>query len=682
MINDSYEHTKNIVSDGSEVLREANMGEYYNSFSSVKPSRDYYFPDKSSVESVVVMEYVIGSDLENRVGSASSNIRQFADATKKGSNLTFVMEAGGSYRWFTNEIEDHSVGRYTIHDGKIEKVMEMDPYTCMSDPQQLADFIQWTKENYPADRYMLVMWDHGAGLSYGFGRDDLNNRKLEENLSRMIDVNEIVDVLKQCDMKFDLIGFDACLMQNIEIAYAFEPFADYFLASEESEPAGGWPYTSAFSMLASDPTVSTEDFARELIGSYNLYNSLTRGSGVDSTSTLSLVDLTYIEPAYQKVRELFEIQNEAILRNEDGYVDISLAANNSYTFGNNEQIDLVHYLKNLKNLDYDNTVITDQGADDVLTAVLSCIVARNWMSTEDVYGISLTFPYKMIISYEADWKQLKLLGMKEEETFYSNFFSIMAASSNAGQSDDIFFQIFGAPDYTNEKWYVKGFENYVTEPPLIDIPIKQNGDGYSLELSDKVWNIIVDAKQFFYVKTNKGLQFLGMDYTGKADENGHPMISTDGKWVTLGGQPIYYEPGNVRETEEGVIYTGISKAMLNGQTEIILHIEWNPVQENGEEHLKGNVVGYDKVSNEIAFAEKGMMEFKTGDTLDFLFDFYNEEGKLTETRTSGSRYRVIAPDKMNVSDESLGSCVLKHGILLTDAYQRKFQSELVETVID
>ena len=684
LLNDSYNSTKDIVSDHSEVLREENMGDLYSRFSSVTPSRDYYFPDKSNVQSVVVMEYLIGADLENRVGAASTNVKQFIDATKQGSGLTFVMEAGGSYRWFTDGIKDASVGRYVIRDGKLEQVLEEDPYTCMSEPEELADFIQWTKENYPADRYMLVFWDHGAGLSYGYGIDDLNKRKKDEgvNAAGAIDVSEIADVLKNSGMKFDLIGFDACLMQDIEIASALEPYADYFLASEETEPAGGWFYTSGFAMLAKDPAVPTEEFGKEVIGSYNLYNMAYKDGKEDTSSTLSLLDLTYVKPAYEKLSELFKKLNEVILAGEDGYIDISLAANNAYTFYNQEQIDLVHYLENLKAADYDNTVLTEEEIDEMIVYAKAPVAVRNRMAAEGVNGLAVTFPYKIMSSYTEDWDQFKALGMNDEEEFFSNFFSIMAASNNTGQDDSILFQIFGAPDYTVEPWYVKGFEDYVTEAPLIDIPIRPNGDGYSLELSDKIWKIIADEKQVFYEVTGDGLKYLGMDYAGKTDEDGHPMISTDGTWISIGGQPIFYEPGEIRETENGTIFTGISKAMLNGKTEIILQIEWSPVTKDSDTQPVGRVVGYREADNELGYMLKGLSQFETGETLDFLFDYYDEEGKLIETKTSGSTYRVIAPDDITVSDEPLGQCTLKHGIILTDVYQRVFQSEMVETVID
>ena len=122
--------------------------------------------------------------------------------------------------------------------------------------------------------------------------------------------------------------------------------------------------------------------------------------------------------------------------------------------------------------------------------------------------------------------------------------------------------------------------------------------------------------------------------------------------------------------------------MLNGKTEIILQIEWSPVTKDSDAQPVGRVVGYREADNELGYMLKGLNQFETGETLDFLFDYYDEEGKLIETKTSGSTYRVIAPDDITVSDEPLGQCTLKHGIILTDVYQRVFQSEMVETVID
>ncbi len=677
---DAYENTKDITSDGTEVPREENMQSNYAQFASITPSRAKFFPDHSGTESVVVMEYVIGSDLEYKIGAASTNLKQFADATKQGDGLKFVMECGGSYRWFTGGIDENSVGRYVMENGKLNKVMDIDSYTTMSSGSELLDFITWAKENYPADRYMLVLWDHGGGLSSGYGQDDLNRRK---DGPSTIMVDEIVSAIKDSGVKFDMIGFDACLMQDIEIAKLLEPYADYYLASEESEPAGGWFYTSAFGMLAKDPAVPTEAFARELIGTYDAYNKAMMDGKEDSTYTLSLVDLTYVNPAYEKLEELFKKQEEAILASESDYVDISLAANSSYTFMNDEQLDLVHYLQNLKQSDYNDTVMSDSELNELITYAQSCVVFRNRRSADGINGLAFTFPYRSLYSYEDCWKQFKNNSLSEEEKFYTDFFSIIAVSNKANQTEGGSFieELIGMMDYTQEEWYKPGFEDYVTTPPIIEIPIIQNGEGFSLELSDSVWAIISDERQFYYQESEDGLRYLGSDYAGMTDENGHLMITTDGTWISVDGHPVFYEPTGLRSDENGDIYTGYTKAILNGDTEVLLYIEWAPSDDDNAP-AEGYIIGYDEADNENAFMEKGHSELEAGETLDFLFDYYDEEGNSLGSKTAFRRYRISDPANVKVTDGPLGKCTLHHGVLLTDVYQRKFQSAMVVTEIE
>ena len=237
MMDDTIKQLKNVTDSEEIVDREDTLGTDYAAVIAQQRTRDYFFPDKSAAKKVVVMEYIIGSNLEDARGMASVNISQMKDATEKGDGVDFVMQAGGSERWFTSGIDDSSVGRYLIRGGKLETAEMLDGTTCMSEPEKLTDFIVWTKKNYPADRYMLVLWDHGGGFSNGYGVDDLNSRA---DMQRTMSASEILNAIKDANMKFDLIGFDACLMQNVEYANALEPYADYYLASEETEPGTGW----------------------------------------------------------------------------------------------------------------------------------------------------------------------------------------------------------------------------------------------------------------------------------------------------------------------------------------------------------------------------------------------------------------------------------------------------------
>ena len=229
--------TNEVTGTGTVVTREEAMGGAAATIPSLPTSREKFFPDHSSDQSVVVIEYVIGSNLEEAQGLASANIGQMIDATKRGSALIFVLEAGGSGRWFTDGIEDGTYGRYEVHDGKLTKAADLPADTCMSKPDELASFLAWAKEAYPADRYIFALWDHGGGFSSGYGMDAVNER---EGDLPTLSVSEICDAIDGSGITFDIIGFDACLMQDIEVAAALEPYADYLLASEEVEGGYGW----------------------------------------------------------------------------------------------------------------------------------------------------------------------------------------------------------------------------------------------------------------------------------------------------------------------------------------------------------------------------------------------------------------------------------------------------------
>jgi len=682
-LNDMKESAKNVKSDMSQVItREESMGDQYSSFASMKPTRDK-FNDSSDDKSAVVMVYLNGSDLEQRMGFASLNVEQMLEGSKNASGMKIVLEAGGSQRWFTNGIPDNSVGRYEISQGQLKSVLPMDTYTCMAEKDALKDFITWTKETYPADRYFLVLWDHGGSLGYGYGVDALNVRK--DTPANAMPVNEIVEAIQESGVKFDMVGFDACLMQDVEIAASLEPCADYYLGSEETEPGGGWFYTDAIRALNENPAIPTEEFAGHIVGSYDPYNTAMSEGKQSNTCTLSLLDLTYIKPAYEKLGSLFKTMKEAIPVSENNYADISLSAGQTYHFAMDEQLDLIHYLNNLKAADYDKSVIKDEDADELIRLLNGAIVMRNRSTADGINGIAFAFPYSVLDSYDDIYTQLKALKLSEQEDFYDDYFSIMAVSHAKeleSKPKEGLAALIPGKDYTQSEWYRKGFENYVTTVPMIQIPIVQNGDGYSVQLDDNIWKIISDSKQIVYQETEDGLKYLGMDASGRDDENGHPMITSDGTWIFVEGKPAFYEATGSYTDNEKVIFTGISKARLNDDRDIILYIEWDPVGQGDEAPAKGRIIGYDFADNEDAFMAKGHEQFNTGDSFEFVFDYYDEEGNVIDTRPSGGAIRIVNNDTINVRDEPLKNCTIRHGLILTDIYQRKFQTELVETTLN
>ena len=664
------------VTDSDEIVgRDVTLGADYEAVVEKQRTRDYFFPDHSGVKKIVVMEYVIGSDLEDDRGMASINIKQMKDATAKGEGVDFVMQAGGSGRWFTSGLEDATVGRYLISGGKMETAGMLDSTTCMSEPESLTDFIKWAKNNYPADRYMLVLWDHGGGFASGYGVDGLNDRAAEGE--KTMKASEIIDAIKNSGMKFDLIGFDACLMQDVEYANAFEPYADYYLASEETEPGTGWFYTAAFGKLAEDPTLSTEEFAKSLISSYDQAQRVSNSGEPDHSCTLSLVDLTLVKPVYKQLTDFYEKATEVIADKPSVYANMSAARAGSYQFADEEQVDLVSYLTNLKKADYNQQVTTDEELDRIADTAKACVVYRNSDSADGMTGLEMDVADKDLAVYRYEYAELKAVKYKTEQDFFDRFCSIMGAQQKKATADDNFFGIPLTEDYSDEEWYIKGFEDYDTAKVFVDIPVKEVAEGYLPELPDKTWDTILDCKIATYLVTDEGLMYIGQEHFSDADAEGHPIVSMDGIWARLNGHVVCYEAEEPQLTEDGVIYRGKIKARLNGRENITLHVEWDPVKDESDEGSTGWVTGYSKDDEKVSFfMKKGLEQLETGDTLEFMFDFYDEEGNLIKTDTYSNKLRVITEDQLTVKDEEFESgTIFSYFGVLTDIYQRDLVTE-------
>jgi hypothetical protein len=90
-----------------------------------------------------------------------------------------------------------------------------------------------------ATEFMIVFSSHGSGYS-GFGGDEHTARMLtQSNPSIVGALRSALDTHLGSGSKFDVIGFDACLMQAFEAADDYSSIGKYYLASEETEPGHG-----------------------------------------------------------------------------------------------------------------------------------------------------------------------------------------------------------------------------------------------------------------------------------------------------------------------------------------------------------------------------------------------------------------------------------------------------------
>jgi len=148
----------------------------------------------------------------------------------------------------------------------------------MADGRSLVDFVTWAVSNFPADKHVLILSDHGMGWPGGWsdpspGGRDQNKSPLASKLGEHLYLSEIDHALAEIIQKtgigkFEVIGFDACLMAQLEVFSAIEPYARYAIASEETEPALGWAYTGFLETLIDNPDMDGAQLSRNVIDSY------------------------------------------------------------------------------------------------------------------------------------------------------------------------------------------------------------------------------------------------------------------------------------------------------------------------------------------------------------------------------------------------------------------------------
>ncbi|OLS32658.1 MAG: Clostripain precursor [Candidatus Heimdallarchaeota archaeon AB_125] len=128
----------------------------------------------------------------------------------------------------------------------------------MGDPQSLRNFIDWGLANYPSDKTALIIWDHGGGLS-GVCWD-------EDNGDDHLTINELETALT--GYYFDFLGFDACLMGQLEVLYELKDYCEIYTASMLNEPGDGWDYYESLSALIATPSMSASVFAQNVCQDY------------------------------------------------------------------------------------------------------------------------------------------------------------------------------------------------------------------------------------------------------------------------------------------------------------------------------------------------------------------------------------------------------------------------------
>jgi len=139
----------------------------------------------------------------------------------------------------------------------------------MGDPQTLVDFCTYTMKEFPAEHYLLSLWNHGGGIRgvcWDDSTDDHDNLDLQDLDTALAAIHE------NTGERIDVVGYDACLMGGASIHYQINEYVDNTVASEATESGDGWPYELILADeekgLVNNPSMTPGELSRNLVEFY------------------------------------------------------------------------------------------------------------------------------------------------------------------------------------------------------------------------------------------------------------------------------------------------------------------------------------------------------------------------------------------------------------------------------
>ena len=383
-----------------------------------------------------LMVFIAGDNDLDTYGT--TDVLEMMSVQNTGEDLTILVQQDHS-----KKARDSGTKRYVIRHGEKEKTIHLGE-TNTGDANTLTAFLKWGMENYEAERNIVVLWNHGGGTrdelfpAYennatnatmrsitpnatlgnqpSFFSEALRLKRVEELMNTFqiekgeptrnvgeveaksilfdddakdfLDNLELKQVFVDLGKKLDIIGFDACLMGMLEVAYQLRDHAEVIVGSEELEPGKGWDYKAIVSFLVDNPNASNEEVSRAMV---NTFISSYAGQA-ELKVTLSAIRTKKLE----QVACLMNLFAHEILRKESNIRSTFLAIVDeaqTFDYQNNEQIyrDLKHFVL-LTKVHYADNEEIGTASDNLLAGLEDLIVENGSNNFKHAHGVSVYLP--------------------------------------------------------------------------------------------------------------------------------------------------------------------------------------------------------------------------------------------------------------------------------------------------
>ncbi|MDD3212218.1 MAG: clostripain-related cysteine peptidase [Eubacteriales bacterium] len=585
-----------------------------------------------------VLLYLCGTDLESEDGAASSNLGELM-AVNVPENIHFIIETGGTSQWQTGGIDPEALQRWEMTADGISLADEQ-PLASMGDAQTLGDFLSWGVQSYPADHYMVVFWDHGGGAASGLVFDELFD---DDSLS----ISELSSGLTAAGVRFEVIGFDTCLMATLENAAAISAYGNYMVASEETEPGGGWNYTDWLQYLCDHPETDGLGLGTEICDSYM---EKCESEGEAEMATLSVTDLTAMDDLLTKF-DTMAAEMTGVTSDITTYQAFVQGVRRAENYGGNNDNEGYTNMVDLGDLAVNTENVLSETAVALLDSLFATVKYNvKGQKRSEANGLSVYYPLSV---------------NNDELTVYAD---TAATSGNYLR----FIQAIANTDW-------EAPQGTADDVPVVSTAVQE--DDYSIDLStyvteDDYYALEIGGDMDSVASVNFGIYYLDYDYNeylmlGVDNDimddwdNGYFEDNFRGVWPTING--CFCEPTLLAETDEYNLYT--IPILLNGrETSLRAAYVWDS-EEDGHFEVYGT---WDGIDSDTGMSARDIIQLQDGDEVTLLFDAVNWDTGETNTYEMDS-FTVNGDVTMEESDLIDGEYLYQY--IVTDVFGRVFYSD-------
>lgn len=369
-----------------------------------------------------ILAYYDGNNnIDEMANGTSAGIAEAQELEKIGSTdkvQVFAMigakKTGGGCKYyhvekFDNELPDQ------FSSTELENLGAKD----MSDKQVLRNFIVEGTKRYPAENYVLLLFDHGGGWR-GLLWDDVNGAGGGMSLPSL---REALDTFH-----FDVIKFDMCLMSMVEVAYEVKDRADYMFGCQFVSRPHSFGSAEWLGALSADPNMTSLDLGKKMVEAANNANLANQYVG-----HASLTDLSKLAPI---VSQLGDLGTDLVAQGGTYGGEIVEALGNSHNtdLDGTYFIDLREFCKNvlqepnLKNVNRIanecNAIVSGLNDAVVMTMTANTTIPRG--------GLCIHFPWRADMFDSADYVKLQF----KATNWYSFLSKLIAALGGGGGGSD------------------------------------------------------------------------------------------------------------------------------------------------------------------------------------------------------------------------------------------------------